>query len=60
MNNGDKKWFREYLDVKFNSLEDKVRMNREEIKSIKFTASVVGGLGGVIAAIATYFGINGR
>lgn len=58
MNGEDKKYFEKYLDAKFESINKQLENIRSQIKNIKLTASIVGGIGGVLAAIATYLGFN--
>ena len=58
-------YFKEYLDERFSNvderfdtLHDEISVLREEIGSIKLTSAIVGAIGGLLVAIATFFGFN--
>ena len=58
-------FFQKYLDEKFSNVDgrfdemhNEIGVLRDEIGSIKLTSVIVGAIGGLLAAIATFFGYN--
>jgi len=58
-------YFREYLDQRFENvnnrfdeMHDEINVLRDEIGSIKLTSVIVGAVGGLLVAVATFFGFN--
>ena len=58
-------YFKEYLDerfknidTRFDTLHDEIVVLKQEIGSIKLTSAIVGAIGGLLVAMATFFGFN--